>query len=106
MEVSEFQQWAFEQLADIPEVVKEHMPERRVRRRIAEQIVDSSLAGCGGAFLHFMSAWRWQETEFERCVSAWRQQETEHERCMSTWRWQETEPEGRVSEHKVLHGRH
>ena len=52
VEVPEFvfqiriQQCAFEQLADILEVVEEHIPER-------------ALAGCGGACIHCMSAWRW-----------------------------------------------
>ena len=35
-----------EQFADIPEVVEEHIPERRVRQRIAEQIVDSEGLTC------------------------------------------------------------
>ena len=30
-----------------------------------------------------MSAWRWSETEHERCVCAWRWRETEHEDCKS-----------------------
>ena len=36
-----FKRRTVEQFADIPEEVEEHIPERRVRRRIVEQIVNT-----------------------------------------------------------------
>ena len=59
----------FEQLAGFSEVVEELIPESPATNCRADR-GHSSLAGCGGACLHCMTAGRWQENESEDCKSA------------------------------------